>query len=379
MIRTMGSARACCAAAVVCLVLLLSPHERGHAAQVEDDPMGASIEAIKQHFGFADWAGKTGIPGDVIPKLAFAQEALKAFGAVSISTPAAERDKELRFRIEPRDEASGAGVSIELYGRPLDAHEAAMRYFTTVSAPRKLFEKAKTGTPAGVGDVCIVYKPTWDVPGVHTQPFYASIMFARDNALVRIEHEGVEDGKHSLDLLEIGRAIDLQLVMMGRYGRLTLAGDEIEELKVERTTRWLAWPGKEAAGVPEGHFGLEQTFRAGDLDGWLVISVFDDKTTAEQAAQAWRKDVAAVFTEGLWPGADAEGLGDRCWYNVFGNSVGLMVQAGDVFCLISVHGAKGDAAREAALALAKAIAKRAAQPEKPDDSQDARADDPSSS
>jgi hypothetical protein len=217
------------------------------------------------------------------------------------------------------------------------------------------------------------------VPGVHTQPFYASIMFARDNALVRIEHEGVEDGKRSLDLLEIGRAIDLQLVMMGRYGRLALSGDEIDELKVERTARRLEWPGAEAAGVPEGHFMLEQTFRAGELNGRLFISVCDDKTTAEQAAQVWRKDVAAVFEEGLWPGADAKGLGERCWYNVFGNSAGLMVQAGDVFFLISVHGTKGDAAREAALALAKVIAKRATQPEKLDDSQDAPADDPSSS
>jgi len=364
-----GLARACSVAAVVWLVVLSSMCGRSHAAGSDDGSVGADIEAIKEHFGFADWAGKTEIPNDVIPKLTFSEGSLKALGSVAISTVAADRDRTSQFSIAPSDAESGATVSVDLHDSPLGAHEAFMRYFTTVSVPLTLFERLKRGTPVDIGDVCIVYKPTWHVPGVHQGPFYASVMFARNNALVRIEHDGLAEGKRSLDLLPLARAIDLQLVMMGRYGRLALAGDEIDGLKVERTARWWGWPGAKAAGLPEYHYVLEQTFGVGESSGWLVISAFDDETVAEKAARAWLKDVAVVFQEGLWQGAHPEGLGDRRWYNSEFGSLGLMVQAGDVSFLISVRATSAEARRETALALARAIAKRAAQPRESDDPQ----------
>ncbi len=142
------------------------------------------------------------------------------------------------------------------------------------------------------------------------------------------------------------------------YQPILIADGDAKGLKVSSCKPRGWWKGISNDGKPEEQLGFIQELLVNDVNVRIKFALFQEEGEAVSAAEFHSKNMAAIFTKGLWEGAGYQVLGDSCWFSQDGLTTTLLVQS-DILCaLISCSGNDTETQQQVALKLASLILKK---------------------
>lgn len=121
--------------------------------------------------------------------------------------------------------------------------------------------------------------------------------------------------------------------------KATLRDGEIVGIKIERTSMRPWCKGTtDVKGKPQEIKGLEQHVVIQGVKVLIIYGDFNSNDEAHRAAEFYSKNMASVFHQGLWNGAQNKSIGDESWHSNDPTGTAILFRSGRTCVLVSCYG-----------------------------------------